>query len=308
MPGHENSGNEAARPRDAAKPLCFIAAGAGADFSAVQEALRRGGWESLLITDLPVRAASFAPIAEDAINRADLVVGLLSGGSADQTVLFELGLASALQKPTIVVAASGVGVPDALRGLPVVTLAPGSDVSLDLALRHARHWAPTRPTEPSGTSAGLGPHADELIAAARSAKTEVALIEVIARALELSGATVVEQGRAGDGRFDIAVWSPELEVSVGNPLLIQVKRQVRSSGDLERATDQVLRYLDFLKGSWAMVVYGDGPSGSAWEADIARQPVLVQKADDLVAAMRDESFAELVRRLRNQRSHSLLVA
>jgi hypothetical protein len=284
---------------------CFIAAGAGTDFSAVQEALAKEGWDAFLVTDLPARAVPFPELLRIAISDADLVAGVLSGSASDQTVVFELGIASALSKPIVIAAFPDVSVPSALNSLPLVRLAPGSQESLALALRHVVDHYPGEAAQGQSKATPLGDRADQVLSVLRDAETEIKLIQALVAALEASGATVVQEGRGGRARFDLGVWSPELGASVGNPFLIEVKSRLRGGAELEKARHQVLSYLPAVKGSWAMVVYGEGPPSSALELDVSGSPVLLQRADELVASMRDESFPEVVRKLRNQRAHLL---
>jgi len=286
---------------------CFVAAPMGADFHLVQEVVEREGWEVFLITDVPPRTASYEALARQAISRADLVVGLLAGGSRDQVVLFELGIASALEKPTIITAVPGVDVPEPLRSFPLVWLAPGAGETLELAVRRAA--ADTRqvafvPHE----ERPLGAKADRILRDLEDVDGELALVAILREALEAAGETVIQEGRAGNGIFDLGVWSPELELSVGNPLLIEVKGRLHTPVMLGGAIDQALHYTAAVSGRWAMVVYGAGPPASKWPPDFLRQPVLVSRADELVAAMRDDSFPEVVRKLRSARAHALQIA
>jgi hypothetical protein len=281
-----------------------VAAESGADFMSIAEALRADGWVPVLLTDLPVRAAPLGEVIRTAMTSVTLVIGILSGAVSDSNVLFELGMASAMNKPIIVVVAPDVAIPSDLHAFPLVRLAPDARDSLALALRHVwvRH-ARSADNEESGISA-LGPRTDDLLETVSQATSESDLSLILAEALELSGATVVREGHAGSGRFDLGVWSVELAALVGNPFLIEVRRRLLSPGDAKLAGQQVSKYLSAVGGSWAMVVYGEGPPSGAYDRDLSASQVLVLRADELITRMREDSFPEVVRRLRNRRAHS----
>ncbi len=292
----------------AARRRCFVAAAAGADFSIVQQVLEDAGWEAFLITDVPRREASFESLARQAVSSADLVIGLLSGGARDQVVLFELGIASAFGKPIIIAASPDIVVPEQLRSLPFVWLASGSGETLELALRHASSPRGEPALHAVTRERPLGFDADRILTELKGARSEQTLIRALREALEAAGETVVQEGRAGRGIFDLGVWSPELDVTVGNPFLIEVKARIQHPADLEKHIEQVLRYLTAMNGRWAMVVYGDGREASDWPSDLLKSPVLISRADELIARMRDDSFPEVVRKLRTARAHSLQIA
>ncbi|TVZ05064.1 hypothetical protein EAS64_10610 [Trebonia kvetii] len=122
-----------------------------------------------------------------------------------------------------------------------------------------------------------------------------AFADVLAEAIEDGGAVAV-QAEADDG-YDLGVWSDELGAIASNPLLVELKislsrqavRQARGLAEEHPTARAVL------------LVYLD-PADPAALRD-ARFPVLAVSLSELLARMRNASFAEAVRLLRSQSVH-----
>lgn len=73
----------------------------------------------------------------------------------------------------------------------------------------------------------MDPRVDQLLGqlSTSASLTERAALDLLTHALEDSGA-VAMQSPEGDRRFDISVWSDDLDAIAANPLLIEVKRRL----------------------------------------------------------------------------------
>lgn len=99
---------------------CYLTYPAGRDVSDVRAALGEFGLsvrEGVEPGWLPAADAVQAQIAN-----SDLTVAVLAGGTKDGAVLFELGVARGLQKPTLVVAIGNAPLPSDLIGARVVSI------------------------------------------------------------------------------------------------------------------------------------------------------------------------------------------
>ncbi len=230
-------------------------------------------------------------------------------------------MAAALRKPVAVIAPPGVVVPSDLAGFLVVRARPDELGAVHFALDQAEAWvpAPTLPVSaradirwrvtvepvPSAASGGaLGSRADDLLARAdkiralgSTAAAAQAFVDVLVEAIEGSGAVAVQN--ATDHGYDLGVWSDDLDAIAANPLLIEVKTSlsrnaVRQAAQMAQAHPSARTVL---------LVYLDQLETDPAALREARLPVLAVSFGELLARMRDASFAEVVRQLRNQSVH-----
>jgi hypothetical protein len=83
---------------------CFVAIPATPEFEAVRravsEALNQHQIERVVLEDLP--SQDWAPVTSDIVERADFVIADVTSESSD--IFYQLGMADALRKPTLVMA------------------------------------------------------------------------------------------------------------------------------------------------------------------------------------------------------------
>jgi hypothetical protein len=275
---------------------CFVAADSRVDLTGLRQILEEEGFRLMLWSDATLSPGQSAPkLAFELIREASVVLGVLAGGHLNANALYELGVASALEKPIVLWVDDETDVPSNLRSLPVVKFAPEAPETLRFALHHAGRQESR--TEES-TTANIEPPRRE-IHRARHSHDDLALW--LAEVFRQEGATVVE-GQGGIGS-DFALWLPDLEPSVGNPFVVEVKHSLETERSQEAAVDQMRRYLSATGGSWGMLVYRLGPPSQG--IDRRWPTILVLRADELEEMLQDTSFAEAVHHLRNERAHGV---
>jgi hypothetical protein len=149
----------------------------------------------------------------------------------------------------------------------------------------------------------IGARADELLKRLPVAlRHEHELAAIVSDAMRASGVTTITsmaERSARDGRFDLGVWSDDLESSVGNPLLIELKLRIGSRRDMKIIRDQVASHVRVSNAEWGLVLFGEGPPH--WDDDVELEPpVLVYKIRDLIERLRSESFAAIMSSLRDR--------
>jgi nucleoside 2-deoxyribosyltransferase len=106
----------------------------------VRQALADAGIETVsMMDDIFDPGAMWASAISDAIHAADLIVVDLS--HANPNVMYELGFAHALRKPTVLLASrdSGSKIPSDLAGLSTLLYDPANPSDLT---RQLRNWIP----------------------------------------------------------------------------------------------------------------------------------------------------------------------
>jgi hypothetical protein len=109
-----------------------------------------------------------------------------------------------------------------------------------------------------------------------------------------------------DVGFDVGVWSDDLAAIGGNPLVVEVKRNL-----LPEATSQALHALvQHPTARLALIVHlhtsHDDRASAAMKTVPTPYPVLTTSLEELIRRMASASFAEVVRDLRNQSVHGAL--
>lgn len=281
---------------------CFISAPADVAVAPLIAALKARGWEPFVLSDVATLGVSLTEAVQDAIRRADVVIALFGEDtSSSPNTAFEVGFAVALQKPVLLLVSPGADVPSDLRSFLYVQADPGNLEAVVLALDNLdRYTGQLYPEKsPLSTAAPLGQYADYLLDEARTLRDapEAKFEDLVRRAIEASGALAVASP-APDRGFDIGVWSDDLDAIGGNPLLIELKHHVN-----EQSVRQSLTALHRTPNARValLVSLDERPPGLA----SLRWPVLWISLASLLQRMRSETFAEVIRDLRNRSVHGL---
>lgn len=292
---------------------CFLSAPMGQDLTALRRALRVRGVDVLMPQDLTA-GIDLADEIRAQIAKVSLVIGVLSGNDSSQWVLFELGIAAALDRRILLITPPDAEpIPFSPRHMLVLRVAPDNEEAIGFALdqilsapdRKVDDKLPQRREYP-----GLGEKADELwgsLEQCLAANDWNGIEGIVSEALKHSGADIVVTSPKRDRGADFAVWSDFLENIVGNPLLVEVKARVRSQEDALRITNQISEYVGASGSQWALLLYGDGPGPDSRWWDQTSSNVLALSLKSFFDELRSRTFPELVRDLRNSRVHGSAV-
>jgi hypothetical protein len=287
----------------------FISSPVSVDVRGVRRILERRGIATFTADELDLPGRPLSEILQEGMSRADIVVGVLGTGAASDNVLFELGFAQAMKKRTLVLVTGDAPLSAwASTGIPYVRADLTNPQAVDFAvaqiLRTSHPGSPRR--APVRRTRPLGRAADQLLArwhGAAKAQAGPILEEVVVEAIRLSGVDTVSQSGDRDSRFDLAVWSEDLEPRVSNPLLIEVKATIESDAALQEVALGLLRTMGSTGVHWSLLIYGRSPT--APEQVIRAPNVLAISAEAFLRALADSGFGELVRKLRNERVHGV---
>jgi hypothetical protein len=241
------------------------------------------------------------------VKDADMVIGIMDDRSKDTNVLFELGVATALNKPTFLFITPDFPV-DLVppSGIPYLRMDFRDENSVLFGLRQVISLSPrTRSHQRRGgfTTKPIGSMADELLAKLSRA-TPLELEDLIYEALRASGALTIARGSESEGkRIDFAVWSSDLEPTITNPLLIECKSSLRSQSDVNQAMGQMVRALEAIHNGCGLVLYKE--ASEVPKASSRFIPVMFISAAEFIEGLRTLGLAEFVRKLRNSAVHGL---
>jgi hypothetical protein len=283
---------------------CFITAPASANLDILTDALRRR--EIRVVVPHEIRPGTeFGVEILNLMSSVDLVIGVLTRERRSEWVLFELGLAWGQGKRVVLFASpNSTHIPSSVRRFLTVRANLSNREAVEFALDQLLA-AP----EPAGTEIATrnetrppGPMAEAYLQGrlTQAANASPAVLEtLVAEALREAGVDVVSTSESRDFGADLAIWSDALQLSVGNPLLVEIKARISGPKTAAEAAQQLSKYVSGAGGLWGLLLYRDGPE------DLRGLPpnVLALSVEALFSRLGHESFDEVVRDLRNSRVH-----
>ncbi len=278
----------------ATRRRCFISAPADAPVGDLVAALGRHGWEAYVLTDVVRLGEPVVSATVEAIKACDAMIAVLAGGGSRDNVAFEAGIAVGLNKQVLLVIPPTANRPTDLLGIASIRAEPDDVEAIEFALglleRERQPSAQSARGKPIGltASAQLASKLTPEISNAQASR-------LLTQALQAGGAIVVSAGLRDQG-YDLGVWSDDLATIGATPLLIELKRRVD-----ERAALQLLDGLRLSSTARVGLLVHLEPGGPKPGA-IAPSILSIGLAD-LLTRLSDESFAEIVRDLRNQAAH-----
>jgi hypothetical protein len=256
----------------------------------------------LVLSDLAPLGVALVVAIQEAIVAADQVVVVLPNGPGALNAAFEAGLTLASGKPLTLIAAPDAALPSDLSGVLIVRAEPDDLDAISFALDQVEDRAPfQRREELPGTGHPIGRYADVLLARVDRAAAQDDVVALLVDAIEASGAAAVKSAGRDRG-FDLGVWSDDLDSIAANPLLIEVSRMLTS--EAIRKSTQALHQSPSAR--LGLIVLTE--EQSSMSALIGQGFVLAIGLRHLLERLRQESFAEVVRDLRNRSAHNLPVS
>ena len=134
-----------------------------------------------------------------------------------------------------------------------------------------------------------------------------ALERFVADLLKESGISVIQQSDKPDTGADFAIWSDELAPVLGNPILIEIKRNIRDRAQALKVTDQLTRYIEKSNSKSAIVFYLEGLPSDRVQKLSERFNILFFRLGDIVEQLQNKSFADTIRSRRNFIAHGGIV-
>jgi hypothetical protein len=276
-----------------------------ADVAEVQKAMKHLDLDAVMLEQAATPGTTWVDSLHRCVNDADMVIGIMGDRRKDTNVFFELGVASALNKPTLLFIKPDYPI-DLVppSGIPYLRTDLRNEDAVLFGLKQVQLLSPPNqvhhPSE-GFTTRPIGPIADQLLA--RLPQTSPDEFEdLIYDALRASGApTIARGGEAEDRGVDFAVWSSDLEPTITNPLLIECKSSLRSQSEVNEVIGRMFRALEAIHNGCGIVVSKE--AGTAPKAALRSLPVVFVSAEEFLEGLRDTGLAEYVRNLRNTAFH-----
>jgi Restriction endonuclease len=292
--------NVVEKPR---KKRVFIAS-SRADAAEVQKAMQHFSLDAVTLEQTATPGSTWVDSLHRCVNDADIVIGIMADRRQDANVFFELGVASALNKPTLLFITPEY--PSDLippSGIPYLRMDLRNEDAVMFGLKQALSISSQRAHQPAEgfTTRPIGPVADKLLEMLPQTNPRE-FEDLIFNAINASGASTIARGSEAEDRgVDFAVWSSDLEPTVTNPLLIECKSSLRNQSDVDQATGRMFRALQAIHNGCGLVLYKE--AGTVAMVAPRSIPVEFVSAEDFINGLRDTGLAEYIRKLRNTAVH-----
>jgi len=292
------------------KGSVFISAPASVDTSKLREALEDRGFDPFTLEDAEAGGRSISDLIEDSIDRADLVLVVVPHhGTRNPNVFIELGYALAKKKRILALVPPDEELP--FSDVPYLRTELDNPEAIGFGLDQVLA-APKGKGKGKSRNHGikktkpLGAAADRLIEEVRAnggQMTDTEFMDVVRRAIEESGVSAVVSKPADATRgVDLAVWSDDLEPLIKNPVVIELKSQLRDREHFEQTIAQLARALDVTRTQLGLLIYA-ASDGDIDEEAVHDPRILVFSLEDFLHLLKENGFGDLLRRARNLRVH-----
>ncbi len=290
---------------------CFISAPVGITLSKIKRLLHEKNIESIVPSEVISLGQPIFEKVSELISRSDLFLAVLNNAPGSMNTYFELGVASAKKKHIVIISPDTHQIPFDLRGvLSLITdveyLEPLEFV-IDqiIAAPKKRKITSKNRVQPTERS-NLFIQTDELLNRLNflnlgEVKNE--LENIVTNILNESDVTIVKQPKIINNTPDLAIWSDELDTILGNPIIIEIKENIRGSNHIKIISDRIQNYLEKTNSKFALVFFlkGIGPENAKNLANINN--ILFFQLEEFIQQLKYHRFAEVVRRKRNFLAH-----
>lgn len=291
---------------------CYVAAPSGVSIGVISRVLQQRKIVPITPWGRDATAGTLLEALGEAIAQADLFVAVLGRKQSNSNVFFELGYACALGKELLIVAPPELAMlPSSLSGLLQVTADPHDAEAIGFALDQvlAAMGRPKRPRRPtSNNSQPIERYlAEELLGNLTQTSSAKAVEDVVVSAIQASGIDVIVRGEwtTPGTSFDLGIWSDDLDASVGNPLLIEVRTTLRDREEALQARSQAQHALEAANARTALVLYLEGPKRSDDVLPLSVPNILFMPIRELLDRLQIKGFGQVIRELRNRVAHQV---
>ncbi len=283
---------------------CFISAPAEADTTILQNILKEKG---LLIRFEHSDAGSDVTLDSKFLNTivsSDFFIGVLQAEADNSKVYYEIGVATGTGKRTLIFASPSLkNSVHKIRGSLFMRVGMDNFEAMEFAIEQVIN-APEK-IEPkieqteNPKNKPIGKIATDLLTELNKPESAwgVHPENAVIQAIGSSGVNVLVRSKYWDSGADMAIWADELESSVGNPLLIEVKQHISGSTSITRLASQLASYLESSNAGWLLLLYLKGPEE---KSDVWKQlpeSVIHMPLPEFLKKFEERNLVEIVKSL-----------
>lgn len=291
---------------------CFLSYSFDTDISVIKRILTENNVHYVSPVDSLEYGDNITTTVRRQLQDSDFVVGILDHNN--NNVFFEIGMAVALKKPIFIL------LKDNRTSLPIdaseltYTISESTDyekinysfrIFIDNLSRSHSNIEQRKPKV--STKKIKGKTISRNLASSlmnRPIQSAQQFEQVIGDLFREMGVGILAENKnkARDFQADFSLWIDELNSSLGNPIIVEVKFN-RNRDALKGAVDQLSNYLKKYNSKTGLLIYNN-PSGVPFTELYSYSPLILSISfQDLVDKVTTTSFAETILKLRNQIVH-----
>jgi hypothetical protein len=298
---------------------CFISAPYGYKTSELVSALEHRKIKGVLATDIMELQGLLTAHIASAIKSCDITLCIAETSDDLKNRLFELGIAFGMGKNVILVASYDAGeIPLNSSEIPFLRLPSYQVEEISDHVKEVLEYGRKTPIRKKYTftpSRPIGNYVVRLLERFQdinqryqSSKRYRPLVKdvekLVSDAIIKSGVNVVSGFTSRYSHPDLAIWSDELSPYMANPLIVEVKGIIRNNSDLNKASEQLIKFINETNSKFGLLVYFDGKKVSQMKHNLPSY-ILVISVKELINSLANNSFGEIVKKLRNERIHGI---
>jgi len=292
---------------------CFISAPFGANISKIVNHLKRKGLKVINPIDVSEPGFALTDKLSKLISSSDFIIAVLPEEISSPSVYFELGCAFGLGKKILLVTSNPSIVPFVIQDFCQVILTDDNFESLSFAIDNiiSAPKPSTAKKKPVSTkSKPIGNKAKELLERIKKGieePTEREIVEVVASAIKQSGISIMSEPLFSDStrgyRPDIAIWVDELQTHFGNPIIIEIKKDIKNKKQAGEIIKRVSKYQKVSNSQTALVLYYSGISSNAPYLFQKLPRIYFFKIDEFIKELENKNLGKIMINKRNRVAH-----
>ena len=291
---------------------CFISAPFNVDIAPLRNLLQERVLQVHDALSAPSGTGTISSSIAAVIRDSDFICAVLTPESRDN-ISFEIGFAAGCRKPIFLVVDENVEIPVLLQDIFYLRASPSQvdtiEFNLDNFLEHAgKTTRRAHRTIREPLISQPDPRLDKMESLWEFSPSERAqkLESLIADLFRESGAVVSHETRLGDVGVDMAVWLNDIESSLGNPVLVEIKVGKISEGQLKVAEAKLREYLNRTNARVGVVIYLD-QDGRRFSSSPNRFPLIIRlDARDAAGLLSENGFSRVLISERNKVAHGAI--
>lgn len=288
---------------------CFVSAPSGVNLSNIRSLLSEKGVKFTHPSEIILSGQNLREKISEAISQSDLFLAVFDQAHESGNTFFELGIAAALKKQIIILSPSNFKIPLDLTGFLYLRADVENTEALGFAIDQLPPIRKTKkipPKKRSKVTKSSSIKVAELVGKFNLLGPNVTDYELetfVEEMLKESGVSIVIVRQSKGAGADLAIWSDDLGSILGNPILIETRKNIRTHDQAKKITNQLIGYLDKTNSRSAIVLYLGGLSSREAQKSAEVFNVFFFQVGELLQQLQDRSFVEIVRTRRNIVAH-----
>jgi hypothetical protein len=247
---------------------------------------------------------------EDEIDKCDFMCAIISKKSSPN-VFFEIGIARGARKPIFLIVENNEDLPTYLKDI-IYVRASANDLniikySLEIFLSNYKPIAKSEPIIESNLKldrALLQEKIEEINRSLTASEIESSVFNLFK-----SFSDIIIVNRIGhDAGVDMSLWIDDLETTIGNPILVEIKSGQLSYDRLLSAENQIRKYAKRTNSPLGILIYHDKKGQSFEHLENIYPLVIWLELNKLTNRLSNESLAQIIKSERNKICHKLTEA